>query len=759
MAEARIARDIFVEGIVQGVGFRPFVFQAASRLGLCGDVANTGAGVAIHVEGSASALKAFLKELSEKAPPLSQITGISISEGTLNGYTTFTIALSRADVNKSTLISPDVALCDACLEELFSPHDRRFRYPFINCTNCGPRYTIIDDIPYDRANTSMRHFTMCPKCQAEYDDPSDRRFHAQPNACPSCGPHVFLHDATGLRIKTADPIREAATLLKQGHIVAVKGLGGFHLAVDAALEEAVVRLRRRKHREEKPLAVMAKDLERVALFAEVSPEERTLLTSPRRPIVLLQKRRPHPLAESVSPENRFFGVMLPYTPLHYLLLDSDAAALVMTSGNLSEEPIAIDNEEAFERLGRIADFFLIHNRDILLRSDDSIVRYAAGAPRVLRRSRGFVPRPLFLRADMPQVLACGGELKVTLCLTKGNQAFLSQHIGDLENPAAYAFFKDTVAHLERILDIHPEIIAHDMHPDYLSTRYALEERKGQRPTAVQHHHAHVVSCMAENRLAGPVMGLAFDGTGYGPDGTVWGGEVLVADEKGFQRMAHLDPVPMPGGEAAIREPWRMAVSYLRAAFGPDYPVQEVSGLRSLNAGAIRTVDRMLQRRINCPLTSSLGRLFDGVACLVGLKTDVRFEGQAAMALETAAEKGTKETYACDLSFENPIRVSPVPLIRGIVRDLEGGVSPGLISGKFHATIIDLFLRVCEAVARQTRVRRVVLTGGVFQNIILLEGFIKALTRRGFKVYTHSRVPTNDGGIALGQAVIAAAGRL
>jgi len=448
--------------------------------------------------------------------------------------------------------------------------------------------------------------------------------------------------------------------------------------------------------------------------------------------------------------------MLPYTPLHYLLLDSDFVALVMTSGNLSEEPIAIENFEAFERLGGIADYFLVHNRDIYLGSDDSIVRHAADATRNLRRSRGFVPRPVFLRDRQPQVLGCGAELKVTACLTKGNQAFLSQHIGDMENPTTYSFFKQTVSHLERILDIHPEIIAHDLHPDYLSTRYALEEREAQSRIAVQHHHAHIVSCMAENRIDGPVIGLAFDGTGYGTDGTIWGGEVLLADAKAFQRLAFLDPVPMPGGEAAIREPWRMAVSYIVEAFGTDFPIQEIPALRSLEPEAMRTVLQMIQKGVRCPLTSSLGRLFDGVACILGLKQTVRFEGQAAMALEMAAKDGIKEFYDYRQMTEIPIKVPTRPIIQGVVRDLWDGVPTEVISGKFHATVIEFFSGVCDVVATQTGVRRVALSGGVFQNAILLKGFIASLTRRGFEVYTHSQVPTNDGGIALGQAVVAAA---
>ncbi len=756
MEKNRLARDITVEGIVQGVGFRPFVFQLARRRALCGEVANTAAGVFIHLEGKSEGIRAFVKELSEKAPPLSHITRIVVSKGTVNGCTAFTIAPSRPESRKSALISPDVAVCDACLKELFTPGDRRYRYPFINCTHCGPRYTIIDDIPYDRPHTSMKHFVMCETCRAEYEDPEDRRFHAQPNACPACGPQVFLHDAKGRRMPSEDLIRDTVSLLKQGAIVAVKGLGGFHLAADAVLSDAVMRLRKQKRREEKPFAVMAKDLEHIAVFAVVRPEEAALLTSLQRPIVLLEKKQPNPLATAVSPENKYFGVMLPYTPLHHLLLENGFTALVMTSGNLSEEPIAIDNEEAFGRLEEIADYFLIHDRDIYLRSDDAIVRHTAGAVRMLRRSRGFVPRPVFLKIDAPPVLACGAELKSTVCLTKKNQAFLSQHIGDLDNPSTEAFFQQTVSHLERILDIRPEIVAHDLHPDYLSTRYALEARKTEKRMAVQHHHAHIVSCMAENRIQGPVIGLAFDGTGYGPDGTIWGGEILLADERAFQRMAFLEPVPLPGGEAAIREPWRMALSYLAAAFGPAFDFQKIPSLHPMDPKAMGIVVRMMQRGIQSPLTSSLGRLFDGVAALLGVRQQVRFEGQAAMALEMIADENTRETYACPWTPEIPIRIPTAPIIEGIVRDLMDKIPSHRISGKFHATVIEMFSRVCRTVAEETDIRRAALSGGVFQNAILLKGLVDALTRCGFEVYTHSQVPANDGGIALGQAVVAAA---
>ncbi|MBI5064130.1 MAG: carbamoyltransferase HypF, partial [Desulfatitalea sp.] len=552
-----VAKEILVRGVVQGVGFRPYVHRLAHSHGVHGEVINTSAGVTLRVEATAQALEAFLAALPREKPPLAHIVTVEILDRTPSGYADFSIRPSQADAARTALISPDVAVCADCRRELSDPLDRRFGYPFINCTNCGPRYTIIDDVPYDRPNTAMRGFSMCARCQAEYDDPADRRYHAQPNACADCGPRVSLLDAGGRPLACDDPIAEAARLLKEGRIVAIKGLGGFHLAADALNDAAVERLRGRKHREEKPLAVMAPDRTAIAGFAHLGAAEEALLSSIQRPIVLLPKRLPERLAFSVAPRNHYYGVLLPYTPLHYLLMAQGFTALVMTSGNRSEEPIAIDNDEAFARLGAIADTFLVHDRPIRLRADDSIARRADGQTRLLRRSRGFVPLPIFLKEELPMVLACGGELKNTVCLTRGNQAFVSQHIGDLENLASEAFFGQTIAHLQRILDLSPQAIACDLHPDYLSTRWA-KAQTGLPVIQVQHHHAHVAAGMAEHQLTGRVLGLAFDGTGYGPDGTVWGGEVLAADEVGYERLAHLACVPMPGAAAAIKEPWRMA---------------------------------------------------------------------------------------------------------------------------------------------------------------------------------------------------------
>ena len=755
MTEKCVARRVEINGIVQGVGFRPFVYQLANRYDLKGKVANTSSGVAIHIQGPQTNIESFSKDLTQKCPPLAHITEISLYDEHIKDFTDFTIVDSRKPALMTTLISPDVAVCDDCRRELFDLHNRRFGYPFINCTNCGPRYTIIDDIPYDRPKTSMKHFTMCPICQAEYDDPGNRRFHAQPNACAECGPHIDLYDNTRQKIATPKPLEKTVELIKQGYIIAIKGLGGFHLAVDAENDQAVANLRKRKHREEKPFALMSFDVESVQSYAKVGPEEEKLLKSPQRPIVLLKKREPNSISKEVAPRNRYFGAMLPYTPLHYLLLSRGFTALVMTSGNLREEPIAIDNDDAFERLSDIADYFLIHNRDIYLRSDDSIVRKAAGAIRFIRRSRGYVPVPVFLNKKIPSILACGAELKNTVCLTKGNQAFLSQHIGDLENLATYDFFKLTIRHMQRILDINPEIIAFDLHPDYLSTRYA-EELQNINKIQVQHHHAHIVSAMAENRIDDPVIGLSFDGTGYGTDGAIWGGEILVADIEKFYRAAHFAYVPMPGSTAAIKEPWRMAVSYLYDAFGDKFWDLDLPLLKEMDTIKVKIMVDMVNKKINSPLTSSLGRLFDGIAAITGIRYKVDFEGQAAMELEMLAADKVADIYDYEWITTEGHKILTRPIIQGVVNDMVNGIHPSVISRKFHQTLIQMFSDLCAVIRKESGLNRVVLSGGVFQNSLLLTGLIKALEEKNFQVFTHSKVPANDGGISLGQAMVAAA---
>jgi hydrogenase maturation protein HypF len=749
------AKRIEVNGIVQGVGFRPFVFNLAHRYELKGEVANTAAGVTIHVEGSPQRIQAFETDLVEKCPPLAHIVEITARSESVKPYADFRIAKSRGQAQVSTLISPDVAICDDCLRELFDPRNRRYLYPFINCTNCGPRYTIIDDIPYDRPKTSMRDFKMCNACQSEYDDPRNRRFHAQPNACEKCGPSVSLFTNRRKPMDTDNPVKKAADLVRQGQIVALKGLGGFHLVADAENGEAVRRLRRRKLREEKPFAIMSIDLECIRKYAAFEPQEEKLLTSIQRPIVLLKKRTPSTIAEEVAPRNKYLGVMLPYTPLHYLILKYGFTALVMTSANLSEEPIAIDNDDAFERLVDIADAFLIHNRDIYLRSDDSIVRHAAGHTRYIRRSRGFVPIPVFLDRAVPSILACGAELKNTICITKGDKAFISQHIGDLENPVTLDFFELTVAHLQRILEISPEMIACDLHPDYLSTQYAAQQQ-GLPKIEVQHHHAHIVSCMAEHQLDGEVIGLSFDGTGYGTDGAIWGGEVLVAGARHFERMTHLAYVPMPGSTAAIKEPWRMAISYLHNAFGDNFRDLELPILEQGDPRKLKIIVEMMIKGVNSPPTSSLGRLFDGVAAITGIRRRVNFEGQAAMELEMLTAGNGHSIYDIEEATADASAILPAPIIRGVVRDIQNGLPTAEIGAKFHRTIVALFAEVCISVRRESELNRVVLSGGCFQNAILLAGLIKELESRKFEVFAHRQVPANDGGIALGQALVAAA---
>ena len=752
----RIAKKIDINGIVQGVGFRPFVFQSAQKHHLCGQVANTATGVVIHAQGTPESLEAFIEELETNPPPLAHIVEMTVQSSSPAPFEDFTIVKSRGGNQRSTLISPDVAVCEDCLAELFDPKDRRFGYPFINCTNCGPRYTIIDDVPYDRPKTAMRHFIMCPQCQAEYDNPNDRRFHAQPNACPLCGPQVSLYKNRKTLLDVDDPIAQCAQLIKDGHIVAVKGLGGFHLCVDALNDKAVERLRERKHREEKPLAVMSADLKTISTYAHVTTEEIELLRSIQRPIVLLTKKRPEKLAFSVAPRNQYYGVMLPYTPLHHLLLHHGFTALVMTSANMSEEPIAIDNNDAFDRLKDITDYFLIHDRDIYLRSDDTIVRRAGHETRQIRRSRGFVPIPIFLKSEIPSILACGAELKNTVCLSKGRQAFVSQHIGDLENLATEQFFQLTIDHLKRILDIDPEHVVCDLHPDYLSTQWAKSQQE-TKLHQVQHHFAHVAACMAENHLEEPVIGLAFDGTGYGPDGTIWGGEVLVADLAGFRRAAHFEAAPMPGSAAAIKAPIRMALAYLHHVYGKDLWELQLPAIEAMDRSRAEVIVQMCQKRINAPMTSSLGRLFDGVAALIGLRQTVAFEGQAAMELEMMADDQTNEYYNYEWQSSGETRqILLAPIIKGVVRDIQVGMPAFIIGRKFHNTIINGCADLCAALGKSYGIEQMVLSGGCFQNRLLLEGLTEALTRKGLEVFSHRLVPANDGGISLGQAIIGGA---
>jgi hydrogenase maturation protein HypF len=753
----RVARKaIDVTGIVQGVGFRPYVYRLANDCGLTGLIANTPAGVSIEVQGEAEAVERFLERLPKEIPPLAKITGITPRDAELRQETAFRIKASSTRAAAKALISPDVSVCEDCLREVMNPRDRRFRYPFINCTNCGPRFTIIHDIPYDRVRTSMAKFKMCAACQAEYDNPASRRFHAQPNACWDCGPQVALLGADGTRMDVAEPIREAARLLQQGAVVAIKGLGGFHLSCDAQNEKAVAKLRERKRRVEKPFAIMVRRVEDAARLCVADELSKKMMSSFERPIVLLPRRAEVSFVPGLAPGNRYLGLFLPYTPLHHLLFQSGKfEALVMTSGNLSEEPIAIDNEEAIRRLNRIADAFLVHDREIVRRCDDSVVRVVAGQPQKVRRSRGFVPVPVQLEKESQPVLAVGGELKNTVCVIRGSEAFLSQHVGDLENLESYRFFEEAVQHLQRILETEPKVIAHDLHPDYFSTKWA-QERTGVELVGVQHHHAHVASCMAENHLDGKVIGIALDGTGYGTDGAIWGGEVLVADYAGFERAAHFEYLPLPGGAVAIHEPWRMAVSYLAKHFGKDVEKLGLPFLAEIDSRKLSVVLQMMEREINSPRTSSCGRLFDAVAALVGLRGTVNFEAQAAIELEMAArDSGSESAYPLDLNLQGTtLQIGTKSLFEWLVRDVKKQTNVAEISRKFHNGVALAMVEAAEKIRERTELNRVCLSGGCFLNALLLETMIAELKERSFEVFFHTEVPAGDGGISLGQAVIA-----
>jgi hydrogenase maturation protein HypF len=751
-----------VEGVVQGVGFRPFVYSLATGLGLSGLVGNDVDGVFAEIEGSPEAAAKFLVLLEQEAPPLANIERVTTRALGVTGSLGFVIVPSVPGGQRRTLISADSATCDDCLRELADPADRRHAYPFINCTNCGPRFTIVRDVPYDRPLTTMSGFAMCSHCAAEYQDPADRRFHAQPVCCPACGPRLRLLDSAGAPLPGADPIATAAGLLRSGHVLALKGLGGYHLVVDAGNEAASAVLRARKHREDKPFAVMVADLSMARLLCEIDQLGAESLTSARRPIVLLPRlpASDQLIAPSVAPGNRDLGLLLPYTPLHHLLLAAAAGPLVMTSGNISDEPIAYRDADALDRLAGIADAFLVHDRAIYVRTDDSVVRTFAGRESVLRRSRGYVPEPLRVRQPFPRpVLACGAELKNTFCLGKGDHAFVSHHIGDLENAETLRSFADGIEHFKRLFDIEPRLVAHDLHPDYLSTTYAVDladnELAGVELVGVQHHHAHIASCLADNGEDGPVIGVAFDGTGYGPDGTIWGGEFLIADLASFERAGCLVPVPMPGGAAAIRQPWRMAAAYLASI----YPAGLPAGLavRDRNEERWTAVTSMAARRVNAPLTSSAGRLFDAVAALLGVRDAINYEGQAAIELEQVTGTRERGTYPATITNDaSELRVAGADLVMAAAEDLLAGLPVPIIAARFHNGVAAAIMSVCAQVREQTGLTVVALSGGVFQNLLLARRVMSGLADDGFRVLVHSRVPCNDGGISLGQAVVAAA---
>ncbi len=744
--------EIRITGIVQGIGFRPFIYNLAKTHSIQGWVLNNEKGVLIDAEAEDGNLDRFVRDIPKLAPPLARIESFEVRHLEPFNYTTFEIKKSEEAQEKFVLISPDVATCHQCLSELFSPQDFRYRYPFINCTLCGPRFTIIQDIPYDRHKTTMAPFIMCPVCQKEYEDPEDRRFHAQPNACPACGPSLRLEDKEGKEVP-GDPIQKTLKLLQRGSIVAIKGLGGFHLACDAKNNEAVSALRSRKYREDKPFAVMCRDLEEMRKHCEVDEEEEKLLWSVERPIVILKRKGDSTIAHAVAPYQNTLGVILPYSPLHHLLLNGPLKTLVMTSGNISDEPIAYKNEEAKRRLGHIADYFLFHNRDIHMRCDDSVTRIFEGKPYILRRSRGYVPFPIKLSFPLEMILACGGELKNTFCLTRGPYAFMSHHIGDLENLETLSSFEEGIEHFKRLFSIEPKALVYDLHPDYLSTKYALSIPDIPK-LGVQHHHAHIVSAMAENGIEGDVIGVALDGTGFGTDGTIWGGEFLKANLRDFDRMAHLKKLPMPGGTMAIKEPWRMAMVYLSEAFQDEMTNINIDLMKRVDVRKWEVLKTMIKAKINAPLTSSMGRLFDAVSSLLSLRDEVHYEGQAAIELEMIADQRVTERYSFKLlNAEVPIMIDTTEIVKGVVQDLTGEISRSIISGKFHRTIASLIIETCCAIRLKEGLNRVILSGGVFQNILLLSLVKKGLEHYGFEVYTHHLVPTNDGGISLGQTVI------
>ena len=771
-----ITKRLHVNGIVQGVGFRPFVYGLANRLNLRGWVCNTSAGVDIVVQGEETSVGAFIESLSADAPPLARIDQVSAWDDAGEEFSSFVIRESEIIEGAFQPVSPDVALCADCERELFDPNDRRYLYPFINCTNCGPRFTIIKDLPYDRPATTMVDFPMCDACRAEYENPLDRRFHAQPVACPDCGPYVQLRDSSShpssvtridLRLSA---ILKARQLLREGSIVAVKGLGGFHLACDATNESAVSELRRRKGRAGKPFALMFADLNTVNQFCIVSKVEMSLLKGQEKPIVLLNRRTGTTIAPSVAPEMDTLGVMLPYTPLHHLLLNQTdqtlarepvPAVLVMTSGNFNEEPIATENQDALNWLAPLADAFLLHDREIHTRCDDSVVRVdhsqnnkKAGTRQTpviyLRRSRGYAPYPVSLPFNATPSLAVGGELKNTFCLTRGHYAFLSHHIGDMENAEVFESFEQGIEHLSHLFRVKPELIAHDMHPGYFTTKYA-EGISDVPRIPVQHHHAHVAACMADNGLTDrKVIGLSFDGTGYGLDGRIWGGEVLLASYADFERVAHLEYLPLPGGDAATRNPWRIAVGYAEA-LGLD--VDGMPFLGSVNSQAVEIVRKQVQKKLNTPETSSMGRLFDAVASLTGIRNEVTYEAQAAMELEVLSKPSLMAASPYPFEIEDGVfRVGE--LLKRVIEDLRENKSASLIGARFHQTVCMMALEASKYAHQKSGVNEVILSGGVWQNQTLLDMARVALSRNDFVVFTHQKTPANDGGLALGQAAIA-----
>ncbi|MCP4229349.1 MAG: carbamoyltransferase HypF [bacterium] len=750
---AVVAAEIRVTGIVQGVGFRPFVYNLATSLHLCGYVLNDESGVLIVAEGPPAILDDFIRRTQEGAPPLSQIETLNAEYSEAYGYDDFVIEDSLPRNRTQTLVSPDIATCPDCLTELNYPKDRRYGYPFINCTNCGPRFTIVTGVPYDRPFTTMADFEMCPDCAAEYADPADRRFHAQPIACPVCGPKVRLTDANGQELSDEDPIATASALLTDGKILAVKGLGGYHMACDARNAETVMELRRRKYRYDKPFALMARGGDGVEEICEVNLAERELLSSIKKPIVILDTKADNRVAGQVAPGQNSLGVMLPYTPLHTLLLETGPNLLVMTSGNLCDEPIAYEDKDAYDKLADIADYFLTHDRPVYRRVDDSVTRILNGREVILRRSRGYVPAPIPLPGDNAlSVLGCGAEVKNTFCLTKGNRAFVSHHIGDLVNEAAMTSFSKGVEHFKELFDIEPDMVAVDLHPDYGSSRYGRES--GFPVIEVQHHKAHIASVLAENDFSGKALGVAFDGAGLGEDEAIWGGEFFAGGIGSLERIGHLSYAPQPGGDAAARAPWRMAVSYLISIYGDDWKTT-ASGERILTQfkDEAETVAAIATSGLRSPLTSSAGRLFDAVSSLLGIRDVNNYEGQAAIEMEQTAIT-PERSYSFGLTGDKVFTVDWKPIIEGVVSDIENGVAVSQIAGAFHNTISEVIVSAANFAKLKYDTDTVAVSGGVFQNMLLLHRTFSRLEDGGYHVLFHKYLPPNDGCISYGQAVIA-----
>ncbi len=749
-------KKIEIRGIVQGVGFRPTVYRLARKYNLKGSVLNDSKGVTLDLEGYPEDIDSFLAELKKKPPPLSNIEEITSKKLVVENFHEFKIIESEKGEEKKTLVSPDIATCKDCERELLNSKDRRYLYPFINCTNCGPRFTITKELPYDRKYTTMKKFKMCEKCRDEYEDPEDRRFHAQPDACNDCGPHLEFLDKKGKKIE-GNPIEKATQFLKEGKIVAVKGLGGFHLACNARDKKAVETLRERKKRPFKPLALMARNTSIISKFVHLSNEEKELLMSPRAPVVLLKKKGKCAIPENIAPNNKFLGFMLPYAPLHILLFQN-LEVLVMTSGNRRDEPIAFDNKDAVKRLGHIADCFLVHDRDIWIQADDSIARVLDGETLLLRRSRGYAPEPIKspLRNEK-KIIGFGAHKHNTFSISRDDEIFVSHYIGETDNLETIKAFERGIKHFINFFDIPPDIAVVDLHPEYEATRFGKKWAEENKKTLIeiQHHHAHIASCLADNHLDEKVIGVAWDGTGYGADGKIWGGEFLIADLKSYERKAHLQYIPLPGGDAAVKEPWRMGATYLYKTFGKDFLNLDIDFVKKLDRKKWELIENMINKKVNSPQTSSIGRLFDAVSSIIGIRDSITYQGQAAIELEMIANETEKNFYEFDIQEKYDFHViDPLGVIKSIVRDTKNRVSKSDISMKFHIGLADLIVNVSKILREQTGINKVCLSGGVFQNMILRSKASEKLKRNKFKVYNHRKIPPNDGGISAGQVAIA-----